>query len=263
MLLAHVLGTDRAGLAARPHQSPAPEALRAYEGLLARREKRVPVAYLTGHREFWSLDFEVGPDVLIPRPETEHVVEHAMRLLEGKARPRIADVGTGAGPIAVALAREIPGARIDAVDLSERALEVAARNAGRHGVAGRIAFHHGDILEPLLKRGGGGAHDLVASNPPYVGRSERESVQEEVRRWEPEMAVFAGERGDEFIRRLIPQAAELLMTGGHLVMELSLPLVEPVQRLLVDDGRWTGVSHHPDLAGLPRVLTARKRAGAS
>jgi release factor glutamine methyltransferase len=234
-----------------------PRELEAFQALLRRREDRVPMAYLTGSREFWSLEFEVDPRVLIPRPETEHVVEHALRLLKGISSPRIADIGTGAGPIAVALATELPGAGVEAVDLSAGALEVARRNARRHGVESRIRFHQGDGLEPL--RPGGARFHLVATNPPYVGRGEEGSVQEEVKRWEPGMAVFAGPRGDEVIRRIIPQAAELLVPGGHMVMEMTLARVEGVRALFQADGRWTEIADHPDLAGLPRVFTARRR----
>ena len=244
-------------------EAAGPDELDGFEALVERREERVPLAYITGRKEFWSMDFEVDGNVLIPRPETEHVVEHALRLLAGVARPRIADVGTGAGPIAVALARERPDAVIDAVDLSAGALEVARRNARRHAVEGRIRFHLGDALGPLLAEGHEGTLDLVASNPPYVARREASSVQEEVRRWEPEMAVFAGEMGDEVIRRLIPQAARCLRPGGHAVIEISLPRSEGVRGIFAADGIWESIAEHDDLAGLPRVVTARRREGRS
>jgi release factor glutamine methyltransferase len=256
------MGLERAALAARINESPAGDLQARYEALLSRREERVPVAYLIGTREFWSLDFHVDDRVLIPRPETEHVVEHSVRLLRDVDKPRIADIGTGAGPIAVALAHEIAGAEIDAVDLSTGALEVARGNAERHGVADRIHFHQGDALGPLLEQGLSGRFDLVASNPPYVSRNEADSVQEEVRRWEPEMAVFAGERGDEVIARLIPQAAAALRRGGHLVMEISLPRLAPVRALIEADGRFDDVADYPDLAGMPRVVIARGLGGA-
>lgn len=257
LLLAHALGLDRAGLAARMDDPLGPAEAAGVEALLARREDRVPLAYITGVREFWSLEFEVDERVLIPRPETEHVVEHALRLLRGCRRSVVADVGTGAGPIAVALAREAPDAEIHAIDISTGALEVARRNAERHGVAERIRFHHGDVLGPVLEAGMAGAFDLVASNPPYVGRSE--SVQEEVLRWEPAEAVFAGDDGAEVIRRLVLQAAGALRPGGHLVMETALARLGGVRGLLAGAGGWEDVSDFPDLAGLPRIVTARRK----
>jgi release factor glutamine methyltransferase len=257
VLLAHVLGIDRARIGARLEERLDPARADRYDRLVAKRADRVPLAYLTGYREFWSLDLEVTPEVLIPRPETEHVVERSLELLRGAARPVIADVGTGAGPIAVALARELPGAEVHAIDLSPGALEVCRRNAERHGVAERMRFHAGDALDPLLREGLAGRIDLVASNPPYVARGE--SVQEEVRRWEPALAVFAGEAGDEVIARLVPQAAEALRPGGGLVVEISLPRLERVREILDAGGCWAEVTVTPDLAGLPRVVSARRR----
>ncbi len=256
LLLAHVLGWDRARLSARLDQVAGPDVIARFDSLVGRRADRVPVAYLTGSREFWSLDFEVTPEVLIPRPETEHVVERALQLVGAGKDPVIADVGTGAGPIAVALARELPEAKLHALDISSGALEVCRRNAERHGVAERIRFHEGDALGPLLSEGLAGKLDLVASNPPYVAIGE--SVQEEVRRWEPAVAVFAGGRGDEVIARLIPQAEVILSTGGHIVMEISLPRLERVKHLLETTGRWEEITVSPDLSGLPRVVSARR-----
>jgi len=258
LLLSHVLGLDRARLSARLDQVAEPALVARFDSLVERRADRVPLAYLMGSREFWSLDFEVTPDVLIPRPETEHVVERALQLLGAGPAPVIADVGTGAGPIAVALARELPEATVHAVDISPGALEVCRRNAARHGVAGRIRFHEGDALGPLLSEGFAGKLDLVASNPPYVAIGE--SVQEEVRRWEPAVAVFAGGRGDEVIARLIPQAEVILRAGGHIVMEISLPRLERVKQLLEATGRWQEITVTPDLSGLPRVVSARRTA---
>ncbi len=196
--------------------------------------------------------------MLIPRPETEHVVERALALAGERPRPLIVDVGTGAGPIAIALAREVPEAHVHAVDVSAGALAVARQNAERHGVAGRIRFHQGDVLEPVLAEGLGGRIDLVASNPPYVALGE--SVQVEVLRWEPAVAVFAGERGDEVITRLIGQAGEALKPGGHLVIEISLPRLERIRSLLDAGGCWEEVAVTPDLSGLPRVVSARRGA---
>jgi release factor glutamine methyltransferase len=266
LLLASVLGLTRAGLLARRSESLPEEAASRYEALLVRREARVPVAYLVGVKEFWSLDFEVDASVLIPRPETEVLVEEALRLLPGPAATSglllAADVGTGAGPIAVALAHERPDLTVHATEISDQALGTARRNATRHGVAERIRFHLGDLLEPLLDAGLDGAFDLVASNPPYVGFSE--DVDVEVRDWEPARAVFAGRSGGEIIERLIPQAARALRTGGNLLIEIAPAQETPARGHLVRGAGalfWTEVRTLHDLAGLPRVIAAR-RTGA-
>jgi len=260
VLLARVLGCGRASLLARRDQDAGEEVERAFRPLVARRLEKVPVAYLTGTKEFWSLDFEVGPHVLVPRPETELLVEEGIRRLGGPAgRPRIADVGTGAGPIAVALAHEIGAAQVHAIDNSPGALDVARRNAARHGVAARIAFHLGDLLAPVLEAGMAGSFDLVVSNPPYVGFSE--PVDDDVRLWEPRDAVYGGRVGDEVIERLIPQAARALRPGGSLLFEIS-PAREAFARRSLASGAgavfWTEPCTLADLAGLPRVVAARR-----
>ncbi len=258
LLLAGALGMERTYLLARQKEQVPVEARERFARLVESRRHRVPVAYLLGSREFWSLDFEVNEHVLIPRPETETVVESALRmarrLQDGAGELLVADVGTGAGPIAVALAREIPSAIVHATEISGAALEVARRNASRHGVSERIVFHRGDLLEPLMEAGLEGRLDLVVCNPPYVGLSE--PVQEEVRRWEPREAVYSGKTGEEIIRRLIPQAAPALRDGGALVMEITLAREKLVRNLLGEDPCWEEVAVGADLAGLPRVVTA-------
>jgi len=268
LLLAHALGVRRAAVLAHSADLVPGEKASVFESLLGRRESRVPVAYLVGSKEFWSLDFEVNESVLIPRPETELLVEEALRIAatipSGDRDPVVADVGTGAGPIVVALARERPGLILHAVDISGEALAVARRNAERHAVAARIQFHLGDLLAPLFAAGLAGCLDLVASNPPYVGYSEQ--VDEEVRRWEPKQAVYGGEGGIEVIERLIPQAARALRPGGHLLMEISPAREDLVRRHLVRGAGaifWTDVGVLADLAGHPRVVrTRRSEVGA-
>jgi release factor glutamine methyltransferase len=275
VLLAHALGASRASLLGRLREPAAPGApADRFEALLRRREDRVPVPYLTGSREFWSLEFEVGEGVLIPRPETEQVVETALRILREPTRgpggapgrpagsPVVVDAGTGAGPIAVAVAAELPEAVVHATDVSEAALAVARRNAARHGLASRIRFHQGDLLYPVLDLGLEGRVDLVACNPPYV--ADGEVVQEEVRRWEPPEAVFAGPTGGEVLERLVDQAARALVPGGGLVMEITLARESLVRDLLGAraPGAWRDVEVLPDLAGLPRVAVARRSAAA-
>jgi release factor glutamine methyltransferase len=263
LLLAHALQVRRAAVLAHSEEIVPGEKAAIFESLLRRRESRVPVAYLVGEKEFWSLDFEVNESVLIPRPETEILVEEALRILGltagGGRGAVVADVGTGAGPIAVALAHERPSLLVHATDLSDEALAVARRNAERHAVADRVLFHLGDLLTPLLGAGMAGRLDLVASNPPYVGYSE--SVDEEVRRWEPKQAVFGGEGGIEVIERLIPQAARALRPGGHLLMEIAPAREDLVRRHLVRGAGalfWTEVGALADLAGHPRVVRARR-----
>jgi release factor glutamine methyltransferase len=230
---------------------------------------------LIGHQEFWGLDFAVNPDVLIPRPETEHVIEVTLDRLalrevrEGRpqtsdgTRLRIADVGTGSGCIAIALAKELPRARFYASDISAAALTVAKHNAERHNVCDRIQFSLSNLLEGVLALGSGadGADtqqfDAIISNPPYIGRREAETLAREVRDHEPATALFGGEEGYELYGALIAQSAQHLRPGGLLILELgynSLPAVQP----LLSEPTWTQVSVTNDLAGIARVICAEK-----
>jgi release factor glutamine methyltransferase len=203
------------------------------------------------------MDLIVTPAVLIPRPETEHLVETLLALAaDKKSSPgknlRIVDVGTGSGCIALALAKEFPRAEIRAIEVSESALEIARANAARHGLERRVTFHQADLLAGFDLRD----FDFVVSNPPYVGESEEDQVQLEVRKFEPRKAVFAGHEGTEVIARLIPQAESALRTGGWLVLEVSGSIAGRVQRLL---GAWDEVRAIPDLQSIPRIVQARKR----
>jgi release factor glutamine methyltransferase len=264
LLLMHTLGRDRAWLYAHPEQELDAAARERYFSLIAQRANGVPVQHLTGHQEFWGLDFEVTPDVLIPRPETEHVIEVSLERLgvvagnaatQRNAALRIADVGTGSGCIGVALAHELPGARIIATDISAAALEVARRNAARHNVSERIEFIECNLLDALLHESR--ALDLIASNPPYIGRQEAATLPREVREHEPEAALFGGETGVEIYAPLIAQAAMLLKPNGILALELGYNSAEHVSRLL-DAPEWTGVALTNDLAGIARVISARR-----
>jgi release factor glutamine methyltransferase len=197
------------------------------------------------------MDMIVSPAVLIPRPETEHVIETVLPLARALTNPRIADVGSGSGCIALALAKELPQAEIHAADISAAALEIARANAARHQLDARIHFHQVDLLQGL----GDNYFDLVASNPPYVGESEEDQVQLEVRKFEPRHAVFAGPTGLEVIQRLIPQAHNALKPGGWLVVEISGTIAEGVKDLLHS---WNEVRITNDLQGIPRVVSAQK-----
>jgi release factor glutamine methyltransferase len=250
LLLMFALGCDRAYLYAHPERElTADEALR-YNTALAERVRGVPAQYITGHQEFWGMDFIVTPDVLIPRPETEHVIEAVLEFSQ-PLPVRIVDVGTGSGCIALALAKELPHAEILATDISPAALEIARTNAARHQLDSRIRFREGDLLRGYADD----FFDVVVSNPPYVGEMEEDQVQLEVRKFEPHNAVFAGPRGTEVIERLIPQAHAALKPGGWLVMEISGSIANDLRGLLRD---WDNVVFRPDLQSIPRVVQARK-----
>ncbi len=261
LLLMHVLLCDRGFLYAHLEKEIPRETADRYFALVAERATGKPTQYITGHQEFWGLDFVVTPDVLIPRPETEHVVEAVLELLArgGRAkddRLRIADVGTGSGCIALALAHELPRAIIFGVDISRMALVVASENALRLGMPDRVKFLEGDLLARLLDEDFRGTFDFVVSNPPYVAHDELDKVQREVRDFEPRVALGNLETGDEIYRRLFPQALEALRPGGHVVVEIGYNMREAVMSLLGCD--WTDLKVKPDLRGIPRVVSARK-----
>ena len=264
LLLLHVLGRDRTWIYSHPEEKVSPADAARYFALLARRASGEPTQHLTGKQEFWGLEFEVTPDVLIPRPETEHLIEVALdRLAVREIRAgrkqtltgeglQIADIGTGSGCIAVALAKELPAATIHATDISPAALSVASRNATRHSLESRIHFVERNLLEGVPNH-----FDLIVSNPPYVGRREKETLEREVRDHEPELALYGGEEGYEFYAELITLSAAHLKPGGLLVLELghnSLPAVQP----LLDASAWTNVGVTNDLAGIPRVIAAER-----
>ncbi len=285
LLIMFTLDCDRAYLYAHPERQLTLDELQRYDEALARRATGVPAQYITGHQEFWGLDLIVSPAVLIPRPETEHVVEAVLEIVsrvgsrreqeqeqkqDQKQEPRtgvsapheprnephsrhlrIIDVGTGSGAIALALATEMPTAEIHATDISSAALEVARANAVRLELASRIEFHLADLLNGFPPA----SFDVVVSNPPYVGASEEDSVQLEVRKFEPRNAVFAGPTGLEVIERLIPQAHAVLRPGGWFIFEISGTIAEEVRDLL---SSWNEVEIRNDLQNIPRVVIAQK-----
>jgi release factor glutamine methyltransferase len=271
LLLMDTLEKDRAWLYAHADLKVPGTTLEQYFGLLSRRANGEPTQHLTGYQEFWGMDFVVTPDVLIPRPETEHVIEVAIERLAtgssaGSARRdepfRIADVGTGSGCIAIALAKEFPAAQILATDISAAALEVARHNAARHGFTRRIDFAECNLLDALFDQSPVTGHqsphlDLIASNPPYIARGEAESLPREVREHEPAVALFGGDKGTELYAPLIAQAAALLKPGGLLVLELGHNSAQHVSCLLAAS-EWTSFAIANDLAGIPRVASARR-----
>ena len=251
VLLAHVLGQDRAWLYKQPLQAHLDqEVLNRLAELLDRREQREPVAYLTGHKEFFGLEFEVNPSVLIPRPETELLVETALQLTQGRFSPSIVDVGTGSGCIAVALARRLPAAQVWAVDISPQALIVARRNAQRQTVAGRVDLVQADLLQSVA-----GPFDLIASNPPYVSRSElAATMQPEVARYEPRLALDGGEKGLAVIDRLLAQARTKLKPAGWVLVEIGAGQGRAALRLAAGYFPGAEIELRQDLAGLDRLL---------
>ncbi len=308
LLLLHVLGRNRTWLYAHPEEIIATADAERFFALIARRTAGEPTQHLTGKQEFWGLEFEVTPDVLIPRPETEHVIEVALDRLAlheiRASRPQktdgagllLADIGTGSGCIAIALAKELPAATLYATDSSAAALEVAHRNAARHDVAERIHFVESNLLDRWLPEGAryieprllndrwlpvGAQHaapllgtvdttahspsasprvalfDLIASNPPYIGHREAPMLPREVRDHEPASALFGGEEGYELYAGLIAQAATHLKPGGILVLELGHDSL-PAVRPLLEGSDWTDVGVTNDLAGIPRVIAAEK-----
>ena len=262
LLMMFTLSCDRAYLYAHPERELIRDERTRYEAAIAERARGVPAQYITGHQEFWGMDLIITPAVLIPRPETEHVIEAVLEragregFLKAQdksllANLRIVDVGTGSGCIALALAKELPQAEIHAIDISAAALEIARANTARHQLDSRIHFREADLLAGFEDN----LFDFVVSNPPYVGEFEEDQVQLEVRKFEPRNAVFAGHTGTEVIARLIQQAHASLKPGGSLIMEISGTIAEEVKRLLTG---WKNVEIRPDLQSIPRVAQAQK-----
>ena len=255
ILLAQSLGMTRSGLLAH-YRDEVDQSLRpVFFARVAERCRGKPLQYILGRQEFRGLMFEVSPAVFIPRPETEFVVEAALEHLED-GNLKLADVGTGSGCLAVSLAAAFPRARVWATDLSEAALQVARRNAARHGVEGMIAFLQGDLLKPLTPGLGEGELDAVVSNPPYVGPEELSGLQKEVRDWEPRLALVGEEGAPSLYARLVSQAQVRLRAGGVLIMEIGYSMQETVCGLL--GGGWEPLGITEDLNGIPRVISARK-----
>ena len=249
VLARHALGWDRAAYLAR-WREPAPAGFEdRFEALVARRRRREPVARITGRREFWGLDLEITPAVLVPRPESELLVETALvRLGDRTTRWELADIGTGSGCLAIALARELPRARVTATDVCPDALAVARRNAARHGVADRIAFHRADLLDGLP-----GPCDLILSNPPYVPDAIVGTLPPEVSHHDPALALRGGPDGLDTVRRLVAAAAERLRPGGGLVMEVGAGQSGDAAAIAQRAGLQV-VDIRPDLQGIPRAV---------
>jgi release factor glutamine methyltransferase len=290
LLLLFVLGRERSFLYGHPEYDLSADEQSQYEEVIAQRARGCPTQYITGHQEFWGLDLLVSSAVLIPRPETEHVVETVLELVQANyqehhdnsahedptacarldsGRIRVLDIGTGSGAIALALASELPQAEIHGCDISEEALEMARINAARLALGSHVLFRKSDLMEIYLAEAASASgpgpetaapprdrlFDFVVSNPPYVGEDEADKVQKQVREFEPRVAVFSGREGMDVYRRLIPQAHQVLRQGGWLIMEIGFSTEAQVKELLTG---WTNVQTTADLQGIPRVVAARK-----
>jgi release factor glutamine methyltransferase len=253
-LLLHMLCQDRAWLIAHWNDEAESVVEKTYASLITRRQAGEPLQYITGKSDFFGLPFSVGPGVLIPRPETEHLVEEVIRLAAQfqAAQIKIADIGTGSGIIAVALANALPNALLTAVDCSPQALTIARENAHTNRVEDRIDFLEGDLLTPLAAQ----KFHIIASNPPYIPTSDHDSLSVEVRDYEPHSALFAGEDGLAIYRRLVPEARTLLLPGGWLVLEIGFGQQAALEDLLLANG-YRDVHFVPDYQGIPRVALGR------
>ncbi len=255
VLLSHVLKKERIHLYVHFDEPLETAELAEYRELVKRRVQHVPVAYLTGHREFMGLDFEVMPDVLIPRPETELLVQTAiegLRAVEGEKR--FADIGTGSGAICLSVLHYVPEVMCETVDISAEALKVAEKNAENLGVSDRIEFRHGDLLGPLKGR----RFHAVLSNPPYIPNGDIGGLAPEVRDAEPRLALDGGPEGLDFYRRLTKEAPDYLETGGFLAMEIGINQAQPVCHMLEAEGWMSKIEVYKDLAGIERVAVAWK-----
>jgi release factor glutamine methyltransferase len=260
-LLSHALGRDRTFLIMHADEALTASQAKDFRAYVERRAAGEPFQYIAGRQEFYGLEFEVGPEVLIPRPETELLVEKALELLKGTDAPLLCDVGTGSGCIVVTLLHERADAHGFALDLSDAALAVAARNAARHGVEERLQLLVSDCFDALRSDEHEGLRfDLVASNPPYIAESDLEALQREVREHEPRGALTPGGDGLAIIRRLVAEAPRFLKPGGHLLVEIGFEQHEQVAAL-IDPAVWTLLDIHRDLQGIPRTVALRLNDG--
>ena len=258
-LLLHILSRrdperNRAWLLAHANDPTSRDARAEFDVLLRRRLTGEPIQYITGKAEFYGLPFRVTQDVLIPRPETEHLVEKVLELAANFSEPRIVDVGTGSGIIAVALTHKLTSATVTAIDLSSSALAIAQENAERNGVAHHIRFLEGDLLAPATEE----RFEIIVSNPPYVPASDRASLAVEVRNHEPTLALFAGEDGLDVFRRLIPAAFAALTPGGYVALEIGYGQDEAIRALLAD-AKFEQIEFVPDLQGIARVACGQRQ----
>jgi release factor glutamine methyltransferase len=258
VLLSFCLGCDRLEFYKNPVMTISETQLTAFINLIARRLQWEPVAYITGRKEFWSFTLEVNSSVLIPRPDTEIIVEEALNVYRNftSLPVRILDIGTGSGAIALALALEIAGAKVVATDISDAALKLAQKNAAALGLQGKIDFRQGNLLELV-----DGLFDIIVSNPPYIAAKEYEELPASVKDFEPREALFAGESGLEFYEKLIYQAAGFLQKNGWLLLEIGAKQEAGIRGIIEGSGFYDSIEMRRDYAGLPRVIKARRKVG--
>ena len=256
VLLAFCLSCDRLEFFKNPEMQLSLTQQAAFQKLIDRRLRWEPVAYITGRKNFWTFTLEVNKDVLIPRPDTEVIVEEVLDIAKKSevAGIKILDIGTGSGAIAIAVASEIPDVSVMATDISPAALEVARRNAESMELQNKIDFRHGDLLEPVE-----GVFDIIASNPPYIGAGEYKELPEGVRLFEPREALFAGKSGLEFYEKIIYQAAGHLKKNGWLLLEIGATQQKDILRIMENSGFYDNIEMRRDYAGLPRVIKARRK----
>ncbi len=261
LMVVHALGLTREKLYMELQREVDPKEEAMIESLMQRRIQGEPLQYILGHQEFWSIDFNVDPRVLIPRPETELLIEQALLILSNAFSPgtlRILEIGTGSGAIAISLARELRNAFIVATDISDRALRLAKENAFRVGVQDRIAFVLGDLFNPFHRRGEKGGMEMILSNPPYVARSEIESLAEEVKGHEPRGAIDGGEDGLDFYRKIIGQAPCCMNEQGWLLLEIGQGQGTRVVEMIRQRGAFREPEVLRDFSGIERVIKAQK-----
>jgi release factor glutamine methyltransferase len=248
-LLAHTIGRDRSFMIAHADDALSNDESETFRSLIERRATGYPLQYLTGHQEFFKLDFEVTPSVLIPRPESELILEAALELLRNDPRPSFMDIGTGSGCLAISLLHELSAARAVATDVSPQALRIAQRNAQRHGVANRLALLGSDCFSALTAHG---SFSLIASNPPYIADADLQNLQREVK-YEPRTALAGGPDGLSVIRRLLLEARPYLGSGGYFVFEIGFGQSEGVESL-IDRQFWKLLEIRADLQRIPRTF---------
>jgi release factor glutamine methyltransferase len=260
VLLSHILGKDRGWLLAHSKDRLDQKQAKFFEGSLERRARHEPLQYIIGTQEFWGLEFTVSPDVLIPRPETELIVETAINIIRAKGTEAlIVDLCTGSGCIAVSLAKELGDARIFAVDTSGQALAIARKNSQRHGVSARIRFLEGDLYAPLEELDICSRVDVITANPPYIRSGDMPMLQPEVRDYEPKLALIAGADGTDVQRAIIGRASDFLKDHGTLIMEMGMGQAQALTRMVDETGSYDKPEILKDLAGIDRVLVARRK----
>lgn len=263
-LLSHILKCKRQELYLNSERQLTNQEINTFKGFIQKRSKRKPLQYIIGEEEFRGLIFKVTRDVLIPRPETELLVEEAVKIMErqrakGKGQKAIIiDLCTGSGCIAVSIAKEIPDSKVYSTDISEKALAVAKENAKRHSVEDRITFLQGSFLEPLKDKGLEGKIDIMLSNPPYVSKKDMEKLQPEIKEYEPPLALYGGEDGLDSYRRIIPEALTYVKKGGYLILEIGYGQAEGVKELFGKNLAYVKIEIIKDLSGIERVVKARK-----